>query len=790
MLRARFRHSDDEGWSQYILQKSESGSPNVRLVDIGGFEDLEDAILEVERSLNLINGPVYAVTVFVTPENVQYLQFTAHHTILDLVSWRVLIDDLESILRGRQMSAKSMSFKEWSELLSAKALEWDGSAWEEYMSDDVVSPTVPSRVSVNAIGVLEEDISSKLDLANTKYGTNIQELALAALTGSLAELRDADLAVMLEGHGREPWSSDIDIMSTVGWFTCEYPVKFTATSDIGDLLRQVKQKVRGVPHKGLSYGAIKHLVPASESAQKIKMHRRHNIGFNYMGRFQEASSGNGYLEMMHGLSVPQFAGDETPLSTGILLLSHNEGKLMLSAMMEDWQFSAVELDAWMESWVKWMRRIVDHCLDPSTLGGNTLYDLPLLGSLSVVKEAEAELVKTLNLRPSDVDDIYPTTPLQSGFIWAMLQDPSEYVLQSAIDIRGDFDFARFKACWHELARQTDILRTVFLSTTHGIFQAVTKDDLSEWRMLDEVWSVEEVGDRSDAYFAADRRRGFSLESRSFQRFCGVRISDGRLRIFWTKHHSVTDGWSSPMLLNNFFSLCYDEETMPTTPFRNHIEWLTKQDTESSKVFWRESLKNLDKTTPLVFPKPEESPMNEGKYANATSTVHLPDLKEVCKRLGTTASTIFRTAWSLVLQQYTRSDYIKFGSVVSGRDSDVEGVEQIIGVMINTVPILVNVSPSLTISQVISSVHDYSVDLAHHGHYSLSDIKSWSQATMTDDIFETIVAWVCGWGRDMHVARGYQKWRKSGIEMQFVGYAWDSRVLISDQVDAWSSTTRA
>ncbi|KAG9408993.1 hypothetical protein AC1031_020897 [Aphanomyces cochlioides] len=235
-------------------------------------------------------------------------------------------------------------------------------------------------------------------------------------------------------------------------------------------------------------------------------------------------------------------------------------------------------------------------------------------------------------------------------------------------------------------------------------------------------------------------RGFSLESRSIQRFCGVRISDGRLRIFWTKHHSVTDGWSSPMLLNNFFSLCYDEETMPTTPFRNHIEWLTKQDTESSKVFWRESLKNLDKTTPLVFPKPEESPMNEGKYANATSTVHLPDLKEVCKRLGTTASTIFRTAWSLVLQQYTRSDYIKFGSVVSGRDSDVEGVEQIISVMINTVPILVNVSPSLTISQVISSVHDYSVDLAHHGHYSLSDIKSWSQATMTDDIFETIVAY--------------------------------------------------
>ncbi|KAG9398938.1 hypothetical protein AC1031_014020 [Aphanomyces cochlioides] len=745
MLRARFSYSAVEGWSQYVLEKSEGGSPNVHFISIGGFEDLRDAVLQVEGSLNLIDGPLYAVTVFETSDNVQYLQFTAHHTIMDLVSWRVLIDDLESLLMGRQMSTKSMSFRQWSKLLSAKALEWDASAWNEYMCDDVIPPTDSSHISVDACGVLNEDTSSKLDLANAKYGTNIQELALAALTGSLAELRtvgqnSTGLAIMLEGHGRETWSSDIDTMTTVGWFTCEYPVMFTASDDIGDLLRQVKHKIRAVPHKGLSYGAIKYLVPTSESTERIKSHRQHNIAFNYLGRFQETNSDNGVFEILHGIDVPQFASDEVPLWPGSLSLSHNDGKLVLFARMENWLFSAHELEAWMELWTKWMNRIVEHCLDSTTLGGRILYDLPLLGSMSAVNEAETELFKTLGLRPSDVDDIYPATPLQSGFIWAMLQDPSEYVMQSSIDILGDFAFSRFKSCWNRLAHQTDILRTVFVSTSHGIFQAVTKNDLSEWQFLDEIWPIEELTVRSEAYFALDRKRGFSLQSRSFQRFCGVRLSDGQTRVFWTQHHSVADGWSIPILINNFLLICYGENAMLTSPFRNHIEWLTRQDPSSSKLFWRESLQHLDKTAPLVFPKPEESCDIRSRRASASASVHLPDLRSVCKRLSTTASTLFRVAWSIVLQQYTRRDYVKFGSVVSGRDTDLEGADQMIGVMINTVPVLVNVTPTLTVSEVISSVHTYSVELLRHAHYSLADIKSWSGASTTDDIFETILVY--------------------------------------------------
>ncbi|CAK5172935.1 unnamed protein product [Aphanomyces euteiches] len=351
-LRTHFKYSVDEGWSQTILHESQSGLPNVRFVDIGSVDELESEILKVGQSLDLINGPVYAVTLLTTPENVQYLQFTAHHTVTDLVSWRVLVDHLETLLRGHELGPKSTSYKEWSEMLTAKAIEWDGTVWDEYLHDDDM-PQPPSSVTFQAGWVLDKLTTSKLDIANQAYGTNVQELALAALTGSLAELHgskweESVFAITLDGHGREPWSHEIDISSTVGWFTNEYPVKFSGCPRIDDLLIQVKSKMRNVPHKGLSYAAIKYLSPLTETSQKIKNHRQHNIRFLYSGRFQEIGHADGFFDLVDDINVPQFGADEVPLSPGYISVAHFNDELIWNARVEDWQFSQPDLDKWIE----------------------------------------------------------------------------------------------------------------------------------------------------------------------------------------------------------------------------------------------------------------------------------------------------------------------------------------------------------------------------------------------------------------------------------------------------------
>ncbi|CAK4716159.1 unnamed protein product, partial [Aphanomyces euteiches] len=165
------------------------------------------------------------------------------------------MDDLQTCLSKKPLMAKSTSFKEWSEKLTQQALHWDPTKWLEYMDEDTVAPENASTFSnINTRGVLEAEVALKLDVANVTYGTNIQEIALAALTGALGELRGGDcpLRLMMEGHGREPWTSDLDLSSTVGWFTTEYPITFSSSPNLADMLRQVKQKLRGLPEKGLS----------------------------------------------------------------------------------------------------------------------------------------------------------------------------------------------------------------------------------------------------------------------------------------------------------------------------------------------------------------------------------------------------------------------------------------------------------------------------------------------------------------------------------------------------------
>ncbi|KAF0705447.1 hypothetical protein As57867_007021, partial [Aphanomyces stellatus] len=275
-LRTRFRYDAQDGWSQYILETTVAALPNVDFVQIRNIDALEAAVMEKEKSLNLVNGPVYAVTVFETEDNNQYLQFTLHHAIVDLVSWRILLDDLQIALKNEAFAPKTMSFKEWSEHLTAQAQVWQASAWDEYMADDIVPPADESMNSIHEHEfILSEKIASKVDSANATYGTNIQELALAALTEAIADIRSSahSLNLMMEGHGREPWDANMDVSSTVGWFTSLFPVVFNASGDVSTTLRQVKQKLRAVPNKGLSYGAIKYLAPDSTETNRVKTHR-------------------------------------------------------------------------------------------------------------------------------------------------------------------------------------------------------------------------------------------------------------------------------------------------------------------------------------------------------------------------------------------------------------------------------------------------------------------------------------------------------------------------------------
>ncbi|KAF0690982.1 hypothetical protein As57867_017647, partial [Aphanomyces stellatus] len=738
---------------------------------------LNAAVWTKENSLHLTDGPIYAVTLFELPNGDQYLHITIHHTLVDFVSYRILFDDLQLLLSGAKLGSKTMSFKEWSERQSAQALLWDPALWTEYMTTDALPPAEKCSYSkIKARGSLNATLTEKLDQANVVYGTNVQELALGALTCALGQLRQNvegyQLPLMLEGHGREPWDLSTDVSNTIGWFTTLYPIVFTATSNIGDLLRQVKQKIRAVPHNGLSYGAIKYLTPATDATVAIKAHRQHNLSFNYAGRFQEMNAQSGLFETVQ--AVADVIGPEEVNDFIENIYLHHEGSsLVLDLSVAEWLFSKQDLERWIDLWVVWMEKIVDHCLDPNTIGGRTLSDVPLLRSASVVANVEAELLSTLDMRPLDVEDIYPVTPLQAGMLSAMIQDSSEYVLHATMDIRGDLEFSQLQSCWVQLAEQESLLRTVFVSTPEGIFQAVVVTDRSEWTLLNDIWPNEEVESRTKLFFQEDRRRGFSFSDTSFHRFTGIRISDGGLRVIWTTHHAVMDGWSETLLVDRLRCLC--NGTSPPrsrASFQRYISWLSDQPVDLCETFWTSSLENIDQAIPLSLPAPLVFPTGKQRYQVSKHIIQLPQLASVCKNLHTTPSSIFHAAWALVLHQYTRSNMVLFGSVVSGRDINLEGVESIVGVLINTVPILASVLPTASVRELILSVHGNIVELPQYSHASLVDIKRWtSQHTW---LFDSIL----GFGNYSSCEDDLQSSSNFSIEFQEAEEFMDSNIGIS------------
>ncbi|RHY32976.1 hypothetical protein DYB32_002012 [Aphanomyces invadans] len=742
VLRTRFAFSPTSGWSQEILDPAALTPAPVVVHAITSFDELEEAICAVEKTLHLITGPVFLLSMFETADRTQFLHFTLHHTIVDLVSIRILIDDLQKALLNEPLGPKTTSMKEWSDRLTEAAPSFDPTAWLGYMGDDVPHSTRTRYTSsfdsndsdnvsrsekiVSASTSVGAALSSRLDQANATYMTNIQELALAALTGAFAELRGdgtCNFHIMLESHGRDGWNSDLDVSSTVGWFTCEYPAVFSPSWNLADLVRQVKEKLRGVPDNGLSYGAIKYLAPETETNRLIKTHRRHNFSFNYLGKFQEVSSGTGMFSMVDGLRVPQREESEINYSPGSLTLYHMGSELMLGGSVEDWMLSNAELDEFFGLWVKWMERIVEHCLDPSTIGGRTLSDVPLLVDADVLHCVESEMMETLHLRPLDVDDIYPITGLQGGFLLEMIQDPSEYVLQMVFDIRGNFDMASLQTCWHKLALEVPILRTVFVSTPYGMYQAVTKEDLSEWTMLEAVWSIDELETNTKALMQQDRSR------------------DGRTRVLWTQHHAVADGWSLPLVMDRFLATCYGEPLRkPLTPFKHYIEWLSTQSEDASCAFWKQTLKHVELAEQLTFPCSHIEASTAPKYRSIVRVVEGLGLTHVTRSLGATPSSVFRAAWAIVLQEYTRSEYVVFGSVVSGREVELDGIAQMAGVSINTIPILAYMPSTETIVQSIKQMHEYAANSIPHSHCCLVDINKWIGHASGKQLFDTIMVY--------------------------------------------------
>ncbi|MEV5576183.1 amino acid adenylation domain-containing protein [Spirillospora sp. NPDC052269] len=641
------------------------------------------------------------------------LLVVVHHLVVDGVSWRVLLPDLVAAWAGADLEPAGTPFRDWARRLPAEAAARTGELplWRGILGGpDVplgVRPLDPARDTHGTA----RSLTVELDAATTRAVLTTvpaaihgrpTDVLLTGLARAVAAWRgDASpVLVDLEGHGREDLFPGVDLSRTVGWFTSKYPVRLDASAD----LRETKERLRAIPDNGIGFGLLRHL--DADAGAELAALPVPEIVFNYLGRM-ETGDGDWSVSAVSG-----GADDATPLGHALAIDAIVPAAFGAMSVTWTWADGVLGEADVCELAGAWFTALRD--LAAAGDAGHTPSDFPLV----VVDRADvADLDRTF----PDLTDVWPLAPLQQGLYFHALLDASAtdvYTGQLVLDFDGDVDVAALRDAAFELVARHPSLRTAFTQTVAGepvqaVLGAPPCDEL--WR---EVLADE---DALPGLMAAERTRRFDLTRPPFLRFALVRVGERRYRLLLTFHHIVLDGWSMPSLAAELLAL-HNGQVPPRAPdYKDYLGWLTRQGRADADAAWGRALADLPGGT-LVAPGTPDVPPGLPEKIRVPLGAELSDaVGATARRLGVTANTVVQAAWGLLLARLLGRDDVVFGATVSGRPMDLPGVERMVGLFINTLPVRVRLDAAEPAAGLLARLQGEQAELIPFHHHRLGDL---------------------------------------------------------------------
>lgn len=450
MLRARFGKVGNE-WMQIVLPQVD-GSYSFMHYTISTNQEVESVVHSTQASIDVEEGPLFAVAHLQTTDGHQMIYLAAHHLVIDIVSWRLIIQDLDELLQhGSLLSTRAMPFQKWTELQRLDAqMPSGGLPFDTYPGDLDYwglrdSPNAYADAS-EASFILSEELTSILETTcNQILSTDSVDVYLSALLLSFAQTfpdrRVPD--VWNQEHGRDLWSNDIDISETVGWFTtlCPLNLQINAGSDFVDVLRRLKDTRRAIVHRGAHYFASKFFPNHNDATPAGNQPRSPNflqiatqdwpieILFSYAGNMhnlsKDLSQGHSVLEQMDmpGHTLHPRTSDIGPAVGRIAVFEVNttmdHGIAKIKFLYNRTSLHAERITAWVQNYEHLLYEAIGRLrfADPEL----TLSDIPQLWATGVTYDGLSKLNRTImaDLGVSSVKDIeavYPVTPLQQSIL--------------------------------------------------------------------------------------------------------------------------------------------------------------------------------------------------------------------------------------------------------------------------------------------------------------------------------------------------------------------------------------
>ncbi|MFJ8808652.1 amino acid adenylation domain-containing protein [Streptomyces sp. NPDC102490] len=678
------------------------------------------------------------------------LAVVVHHVVIDGVSWRVLMNDLATAWRqlasgtAIQLPPVGTSFRRWTQLLERAAFDADSTYYRRPLpgpdeplgrraltEDDTVARERTRTVTVGA-----RTTAALLGDTPAKFHAGVNDVLVTALAVALARRR-RDLGqsqtfahLELEGHGREaafvaPTAGfEPELSRTVGWFTTLFPVTVdpgiatdpTAPAYLAAALKAVKEDLARVPDHGVSYGALRHLAQATFDAPAPQ------VLFNYLGRFDAGSSG----DWQRARTTGQLGEKRDPRMRLPRALEFN-------AIAEPGPTGGYELITAI-SWPDGM--FTD--ADITTLGAYYEQALTGLAALEQGSHSPSDF-RPLPLTQADVDaldgpalrDILPLTPLQEGLYFHSVYDgdaTGSYVEQQLLTLEGEVDPQRLATAATRLLALHPNLAARFVALADGRVVSVLENGVeAPFTALDRPGITD---DEIRALAERDRRAGFDLATGPLMRYTLIRTEAGRHVLVQTVHHIVADGWSVPPMLRTLLAEYHAPGSGHALGgFPDHVRRLAARDDEASDRVWEEQLAGL----------PGPSLIAEGHTPSAhfadTAVTADTDVDAAARSAGVPLSVAVHSAWALTLGGLLHSDDVVFGSTVSGREADVPGIEDMVGLLINTVPVRARWSGTTTARELLASVRAHQSAVLPHQHVSLARI---ARRAGTGALFDTLV----------------------------------------------------
>src|SRR4029450_5752398 len=340
------------------------------------------------------------------------------------------------------------------------------------------------------------------------------------------------------------------------------------------------------------------------------------------------------------------------------------------------------------------------------------------------------------MNKNDIEAIYTLSSMQEGMLFHTLYAPNSraYFEHTVYALYGQLNIPAFKLAWQKVIERQPILRTLFLwEGREKPLQVVRKQVKLPWVQQDwRTLSPDEQQKRLDIFLEEDQIRGFKVSQAPLLRSALIQTANDTHYFVQSFHHLLLDRWSFSLVIKEVFAYYeafhqgQDLYLKPCRPYRDYIAWLRQQDLSRSEEFWRETLKGFTAPTTLGIDRaPGTRLTDESNYENQQirlSVTTTSALQSLGRAHRLTLNTLVQAAWALLLSRYSGEEDVMLGATVSGRPAALPGVESMGGLLINNLPVRVQVSHGDLMLPWLKRLQERAIEVRHYEHSPLVEVQ--------------------------------------------------------------------